>query len=367
MQELDATGFGFSEINTTFRGQHYQKWNNITRKIFRHSKLIPSESDIQYNQTYKPGGTLTAIVGKWQSRITEKGSDASGLGRWSYCILSSHKRNLAIITAYKPIKTQGPHTAWSQQWMLLRETHGNPDPIKSFCKDLESELRKWSAKKYDILLLIDANEEVGTQPGGMSTVISAAGLSDLIDSRHHADKYPNTFARGTKRIDYIFGTERVKQHCVSSGILPFGYGYPSDHRAIFIRLDLSKVLSTEVHPSESSAARLLVSATPKEREKFIWELDAHYTSQNLYQRLNDLWEIPNNEWSLDHETEFNKCDAQHIAGMLAAEKKTCKIKTIAWSPKYSKAVEDRAFWKIALSLRQTHVKPNSKFYQWALH
>jgi hypothetical protein len=55
--------------------------------------------------------------------------------------------------------------------------------------------------------LIDANEEVRTQPGGMSTVISAAGLFDLIDSRHHADKYPNTFARGTKRIDYIFGTE----------------------------------------------------------------------------------------------------------------------------------------------------------------
>jgi hypothetical protein len=157
----------------------------------------------------------------------------------------------------------------------------------------------------------------------------------------------------------------VKQYCVSSGILPFGYGYPSDHRAIFIRLDLSKVLSTEVHPSESPAARLLVSATPKEREKFIWELDAHYTSQNLYQCLNDLWETPNNEWSLDHETEFNKCDEQHIAGMLATEKKTCKIKTIAWSPKYSKAVEDRAFLKIALSLRRTHVKPNSTFYQWA--
>jgi hypothetical protein len=84
MQELDITCFGFSEINTTFRGSAYQKWNNITRKTFRQSKVITSESDIRYENEYKPGGTLTAIVGKWQSRISEKGTDPSGLGRWSY-------------------------------------------------------------------------------------------------------------------------------------------------------------------------------------------------------------------------------------------------------------------------------------------
>jgi hypothetical protein len=34
MQELDVTCFGFSEINTTFCGSSFQKWNNITRKTF---------------------------------------------------------------------------------------------------------------------------------------------------------------------------------------------------------------------------------------------------------------------------------------------------------------------------------------------
>jgi hypothetical protein len=52
--------------------------------------------------------------------------------------------------------------------------------------------------------------------------------------------------------------------------------------------------------------------------------------------------------------------------MLAAEKKTCRVKTTAWSPTYCNAVEEKAFWKIALSLRRTYIKPNDKFLLWAV-
>jgi hypothetical protein len=51
--------------------------------------------------------------------------------------------------------------------------------------------------------------------------------------------------------------------------------------------------------------------------------------------------------------------------MLSAEQKTCKIKTTAWSPTYSKAIKDKAFWKIILSLRRNYIKPHDKFLQWA--
>jgi hypothetical protein len=248
-----------------------------------------------------------------------------------------------IVTAYKPLKTQGPYTAWTQQWTLLRETNKNPDPIKAFCVDLETEMKKWIDNGYEILLMIDANEEVGLRAGGLSSIISSAGLFDLLDDRHKVPRYPNTYARGTKRIDYIFGTECIRQHCVSSGILPFGYGYPSDHRPIFVRCNIEKVLCTEIHPLESLTTRLIMDATPKEREKFITELDWHYTAQNHYEQLQLLWDISPAEWGKAHEDEFNKCDTQHIVGMLAAEKKTCKKKTTAWSPSYSSAIENKAF------------------------
>jgi hypothetical protein len=187
-----------------------------------------------------------------------------------------------------------------QQWMLLWETDKNPDPVKAFCDDLMKETRQWVEKGYEINLMIDANEEVGSPPGGLSSVIALAKLFDLLNARHNALQYPNTFARGTKCINFIFGTERVKQYCVSSSILPFGYGYPSDHRAIFIRCDISRLLSTEIHPLESSLTRLLISATPKERKKFIIELDLHYESQNLYNRMQRLWNVNPPDWDNDH-------------------------------------------------------------------
>jgi hypothetical protein len=195
---------------------------------------------------------------------------------------------------------------------------------------------------HEIILMIDTNEEIGHKPGGINAVVSKSGLHDIIARQHPADKYPNTYARGSSRIDYIFGTEGILQHCKSSGILPFGSGYPSDHRAVFIKVDLSGVLSTQVQTVESMTSRLISSATPRERETFLQTVHKHYKAQNLYQRLAKLNAISTDQWNEYHQEEYNKCDEQHILGMLAAEKKTCKVKTTAWSPTYSKVVESKA-------------------------
>jgi hypothetical protein len=198
-----------------------------------------------------------------------------------------------------------------------------------------------------------------------SSTIAKNGLYDLLANQHNTDECPNTYIRGTKRIDYIFGTEKVRKHCKSSGILPFCYGYPSDHRAIYVRVDINSILQTEIHAIESIASRMIQSATPKERVKFLHELNSHYIAQNLYERLTKLWSKLADEWTQEEETEFNKCDWQHIQGMLAAEKKTCKVKTHAWSPKYSNAVERKNYWKIILTLKRHHTKPDNKKLAWA--
>jgi hypothetical protein len=168
-----------------------------------------------------------------------------------------------------------------------------------------------------------------------------------------------------KRIDYIFGTKRVMENCKSCGMLPFCYGYPSDHRAVFIRINLKNILSSEIHAAETIATRLIHSATPKERTKFLQELDDHYEAQNLYERLENLWKIDDKNWAKQDEVEFNKCDWQHIQGMLSAEKKTCKVKQHAWSPKYSKAVANKNFWKTLLTMKRNHVRPDQKTMIWA--
>jgi hypothetical protein len=116
---------------------------------------------------------------------------------------------------------------------------------------------------------------------------------------------PNTYARGSKQLDYLFGTEKVLEHCSTCGILPFGFGYPSDHQAIFARINLSKILQSKMNPAESSAQRLLIPASPNERKMFLNKLHMHYESQNLYNRLQSLWQTSKDDWTNDHQIVMN--------------------------------------------------------------
>jgi hypothetical protein len=173
---------------------------------------------------------MLTITGKWQSRVSDNGQDPRGLGRWSYFQLSSKKKSMVIITAYRPCVSNGPTTAWMQQWVLLREEGiTDPDPVREFYKDLEKQLMQWKDKGKEILLLIDANEPVGEKPDGLTSIIGKAGLTDLVRHCHPHDDDINTHARGSKQIDFIFGSPNIRQHCTRAGILPFGYGYQSDH------------------------------------------------------------------------------------------------------------------------------------------
>jgi exonuclease III len=364
MKDLNIDIFGFAEINKSMDNFSKQKWTGIIQKQFYLSRTIHSESSVKFDSEYKPGGTITTVTGKWQARITEMGQDRWKLGRWSYIRISSKKSNLIIITAYRPCKTSGPMTAWMQQWTILRESGmAAPDPVKSFYQDLEQELQSWAQKEYEILLMLDANEHIGEKPGGISQIIAKFKLTDLVLQRHPEKEIPNTYARGSRRIDYIFGTPKVAQNCAQVGILPYGTGFSSDHRGIFIRVDMEKILSTSVSASESIYARKLQNATPKEREKFIDETHKHYECHNLIDRLQKLHAI--SEWTQEHLQEYERCDAQHIQGMLSAEKKTRKIRTTPWSPKFGAAVSRKSFWKIALSLKLTHTRPSDEYITWS--
>jgi hypothetical protein len=176
----------------------------------------------------------------------------------------------------------------------------------------------------------------------------------------------STYARGSRKIDFIFGTKRVAEFCTDSGIVPFGFGYPSDHRALFIRINISEILKARVTAVESRHARKLQNATPKERALFLEAVNSHYEQQNLYERMQKLREEASHQWTQEMIDEYEKCDKQHIAGMLAAEKKLSKVRRQAWSPKFGAAISKKAFWKIALSLRMTHTRPSDEYITWAI-
>jgi hypothetical protein len=119
MKEINADVFGFAEINQQLNHGNKIKWYDTIRKHFYYSRSIHSESNIRTDTTYKPGGTITTITGKWQARVSETGVDRRSLVRWLFLKLTSKKKSLVIITAYRPCISNGPTTSWMQQWTLL--------------------------------------------------------------------------------------------------------------------------------------------------------------------------------------------------------------------------------------------------------
>jgi hypothetical protein len=228
MHDLEADIIGMAEINKSLQNQLRTQWKNTAIKFFTHCKITHSESKIKFNSDYKPGGTMSIATGKWQAQITEQGKDNRGLGRWSYQRISSTKSNLVIITAYRPCVTTGPTTAWMQQWLILCEVGiVNPDPVKIFYQDLTAQMLKWKQQEYEIILMLDANETIGERPGGLNQLIRQLKLTDLIAHKHHIPTNISTYSRGTRQIDYIMGTQRVRDFCSAAGMVAFGSGYPS--------------------------------------------------------------------------------------------------------------------------------------------
>jgi hypothetical protein len=198
--------------------------------------------------------------------------------------------------------------------------------------------------------MIDANESIGSRSGGLTDIMTQLNMADLITLHHGIGNEPNTHIRGSKRIDYILGTQRVQDCCTSSGILPFYNGYVSDHRPIFASINLSQLMSDKnITNLDSPAIRLISKSTPREHLQLMHIVDDHYQAQNLYKRMESLDQVTTDSWNNEHQKEYNACDAQHIIGLLAAEKTACKPKPYPWSPTFRDATNTKAIWSILLS------------------
>ena len=84
----------------------------------------------------------------------------------------------------------------------------------------------------------DLNEQVGSDPQGMASVLTAGGLIDAHTTRHGIENEPSTYARGQTRVDYMFISKRLKPYLLRAGIEPFNQRICSDHQGMFIDLSL---------------------------------------------------------------------------------------------------------------------------------
>jgi hypothetical protein len=230
-------------------------------QIWKHSATSFSTIDMESSSDYMTGGTLTATVDKWSSRVIKKDADPSGMGRWSFqTLVGKQNTKVTIITGYRCVRNiSGESSAWNQQAIFLkdRKSDRSPNPRKQFIKDLTDFINQKQALNHEIILNLDTNEVVGEDSQGISKLMSDCNLSDLHDipGMDLDQQLQDTYRRGNKRrINFMLGTPKIRECVQCQGALEYNDGIVSDHRGMFIDLNVASLFggATDDHVAASS-------------------------------------------------------------------------------------------------------------------
>jgi len=213
---------------------------------------------------YQAGGTVV-ICNNWVSRITNKGEDPLGLGRWSFFTLRGKGlKKVIIITTYNASPTSSDTTNFRQQQRCLTSLHHahnqhvTAQPRRQLILDLKAWIEHLVAQDHDIILAMDSNcaydpkHTVPVHPlpylpgvptidrkhnGALSTLLSTCGVADPLACQYSSCPFPASHIQGTNQIDYIFTSTTLLSAVIASGCLSFPSLFNSDHRAYYLDID----------------------------------------------------------------------------------------------------------------------------------
>ena len=203
--------------------------------------MVVSHSGLKQDSIFQPGGTTTAVVGKWSGRFASKGSNKKG--GFSWIVMRGRRgRRIIIITCYRvsqvsSVGLEDTNTAFIQQQTVLRKSGlKSPCPRKECMTELTTFITAAEANGDEVILSIDANEAMDSHRSAIPEFLSHTTLVDTI-AHAHGDMAPKTYLRGHRRIDFVFASESLLPHLRRSGHLGILDAIPSDHVGIWLEFD----------------------------------------------------------------------------------------------------------------------------------
>jgi hypothetical protein len=327
-----------------------------------------SSSKKTFDTPYQPGGTMTIVRGKWAGRATTEGND-DGMGRWSEVrIAGKDGRAVRIITAYRvcnnSIAAASTKTAFRQQYLILDEAGiKNPNPRKQMLADLEKRIKQIKAWGEDVILMIDANEGLQSSRGEFAKWVQSVGLADVMVQRHGTECKPETHINGKELIDFILATPAVTDFIVAAGILDYHEFTQSDHRALYMDMDMAKLLGGEPSPLENGAKRGIMSNDPRAVAVYREKLEKLLDESNIEAEMEKLLaNIKDNNGVLCRKLakEAERLDEKLTTMKQVSERLCRKIHSLPWSPKLREARNRLRYWHMWLTQRKTRVDLEEK-------
>jgi hypothetical protein len=102
------------------------------------------------------------------------------------------------------------------------------------------------------------------------------------------DREIETYARGSKRLDYAFGSQQLAESIIRIGITPNNFVTASDHRGHFIDLDVDVFLGGDAKHLMSPALRGIKSNSPKQCRKYVEAANKYLTEHKVFERATKI-------------------------------------------------------------------------------
>mgnify|MGYP003529804912 CR=1 FL=1 len=250
---------------------------------------------------FQPGGVSLWSIGVGIHQTQSTGQDPSGLGRWAWTRYRGRQGiHLRVVTAYRPVlNTSGALSVWNQQKAHFEAKDDDRCPRAIFTEDMPKEIRNWKEEGDQIVIGIDANEDVHT--GKLAKAFRDKGLIELC-TESNGQNGLTTYNRGQRPIDGIFVTSTLMaSRC---GYLPFEF----DHCALWIDIPMSAALGHKVAEIKRPADRRLKNNDPRVRNRYLKLYSESLKDLQLFERLDRLtWRVSNPPSPADVK-EYNNID-----------------------------------------------------------
>ena len=292
------------------------------------------------------GGCLQLISGRTSGRVHNTFSDP--MGRWcSQTLQSKSNQKISFITAYRVCQTarSGPLTAYEQQRRHLI-THSNaisPHPRDAMLADLTTYIQSLQKQQHQIFLMWDANSTLADP--NIKTFMATCHLYDL---QHRCiSAIPiNTSARG-RHIDFLFGTEQLRNSLRKCGILNFNDSPLSDHRALFADFDEIAIFQGSTASPTIPCQRLLRINNPTQCQQYIKLVKNYFSQHKVEERSNHLHTLSQTNTPVESlSLYYDALDRDITKALLHAEKRSAKASYGSpWSPTLMQKGQELIFWK----------------------
>ena len=136
------------------------------------------------------------------------GKDPTNLGRWSWIQLGNDDLRTYIVSAYvphMPPANSAGETVWEQHKCYYESIGDFRQPDTIMFDELLSQMRAWRNAGHEVILSLDANQDIYDGPLARSLVEAPFHMCCLFQQAT-GEKAPNSHFRGRTPITTIFGS-----------------------------------------------------------------------------------------------------------------------------------------------------------------